>query len=488
MPDRDIYKDIALRTGGDLYIGVVGPVRTGKSTFIKKFMELLILPMMKEGPEKQRAIDELPLSASGTIVTTSEPKFIPKEAAHIDLGEVNANFRLIDCVGFMVSKADALNQSKQERMVKTPWFDYEVPFSKAAEIGTYKVIHDHSQIGIVITTDASFGEIGREDYVSAEEKTIAELKRINKPFIIVLNSSRPYSDECISMAQELSEKYAVSVLPMNCLQLKKDDIYKILESILYEFPVASLEFYTPGWLDMLDDMHPIKLSLINYTLGLLEKINTVKDLKSINFENDMPFVKNISLRNISLDDGCGKIVYDFDEQYYYEVLSELVGVSIENEYDLIDLIKDFSLQRKEYEKVTSAVNDVRSFGYGVVTPEISEIKIDTPVIIKQGNKYGVKLHASSPSIHMIRADIETEIAPIVGSEAQANDLIEYIKSASESGNIWETNIFGKTIEQLVNDGMENRVSMLNDESRLKLQDTMKKIVNDINGGMVCIIL
>jgi len=488
MPNTNIYRDIALRTGGDLYIGVVGPVRTGKSTFIKRFMELMILPMMEDGPNKQRAIDELPLSAGGVAVTTSEPKFIPKEAVPIDVEDVHANFRLIDCVGYMVHSADSGAQARVERMVKTPWFDYEIPFSKAAEIGTHKVICDHSQLGIVVTTDGSFTEIDRADYIQAEERTIAELKRINKPYMIILNSSRPYSDETVELANSLEEKYKVSVLPINCLQLKKEDALKILETLLWEFPVALMEFFMPSWLDILDESHPIKNSLINYLFELLSEINTVKDIKGKDFENELPFLKGVSLNAINLSNGCAKLKLDFDDKYYYQVLSELVGVDIENEYDLIDIIKDFSIKKHEYQKVTTAVNDVRNFGYGVVTPDISEITIENPVIIKHGNKYGVKLHASSPSIHMIRANIETEIAPIVGSEEQANDLIEYIKAANDQGNIWDTNIFGKTVEQLVNDGMENKVSMLNEESRQKLQDTMKKIVNDINGGMVCIII
>lgn len=488
MADKSIYKDIASRTGGDLYIGVVGPVRTGKSTFIKRFMELMILPMMKEGAAKQRAIDELPLSASGTTVTTSEPKFIPKDAAAIQIDDVTANFRLIDCVGFMVKGADAVNQNKQERMVKTPWFDYEIPFSKAAEIGTYKVIHDHSQIGILITSDGSFGDIDRESFVDAEERTVRELSRINKPFVIILNSAKPYSDETVSLAKELEEKYKVSVLAVNCLQMKAEDAYRILESILYEFPIAAMEFYMPGWLDILDENHPIKSTVITYAGDILGRINTVNDVKKISLNSDMPYIRNVTLKNVNLSDGVAKICIEFDEKYYYEVLSELVGVRIENEYDLIDIIKDFSVRKNEYSKVTEAVNDVRTYGYGVVTPDIDEITIDSPVIIKHGNKYGVKLHASSPSIHMIRADIETEIAPIVGSEQQANDLVAYIKDANDRGDIWETNIFGKTIEQLVNDGMKNKVDMLNEESRLKLQDTMRKIVNDINGGMVCIII
>ena len=488
MADKSIYKDIALRTGGDLYIGVVGPVRTGKSTFIKRFMELMILPMMKDGPSKQRAIDELPLSASGTAVTTSEPKFIPKDAASIQVDDVLANFRLIDCVGFMVDGALAAGQNNQERMVKTPWFDYEIPFSKAAEIGTYKVIHDHSQIGILISSDGSFGDIDRKSFESAEERTVKELSEINKPFVMLLNSAKPYSDETVALSKELEDKYKVSVIPVNCLQMKTEDAYRILESILYEFPIAVMEFFTPGWLDILDENHPIKSATISYAEEILNRINTVNDLKKAAFDKDMQFVKNVTLKNVNLSDGVAKICFEFDDRYYYEVLSELVGTKIENEYDLIDIIKDFSARKNEYSKVTEAVADVRSFGYGVVTPDIDEITIDNPVIIKHGNKYGVKLHASSPSIHMIRANIETEIAPIVGSESQANDLIAYIKEANDNGNIWETNIFGKTIEQLVDDGMKSKVAMLNEESRLKLQDTMKKIVNDINGGMVCIII
>ncbi len=488
MPDRNIYRDIAIRTGGDLYIGVVGPVRTGKSTFVKRFMELMVLPAMAEGPEKTRAIDELPLSASGTMVTTSEPKFIPKEAAQIDVDGIQAKFRLVDCVGFMTSGADAASEQHTERMVKTPWLDYEIPFSKAAEIGTFKVIHDHSQIGIVVTTDGTFTDILRENYVEPEERTVAELKKISKPFVILLNSAKPYAKETTALAAELEEKYQVTVLPVNCLQMKKEDAARILESILYEFPLMKTEFYLPSWIDMLDAEHPIRQSLTAFALDFIREVDSVRDFKRRGLTHEMPFVRDISVQNIDLSDGSAKIRVTFDDSCYYKALSELAGTPIEDEYDLIDLIRDFSVRKNEYAKVTEAINEVRTHGYGVVTPEREEITLDTPALIRHGSKYGVKIHASSPSIHMIRADIETEIAPIVGSEAQANDLIAYIRQSAENGTIWETNIFGKTIEQLVDDGMENKVSMLNEESRLKLQDTMKKIVNDSNGGMVCIII
>ena len=486
----DLYKDIKHRCGGEIYIGVVGPVRTGKSTFIKRFMDLLVLPFMEDENAKKRAQDELPQSAGGKTITTTEPKFIPKEAAKLNLsGEVEVKVRLIDCVGFMVNGAAGHMENEAERMVKTPWFEQEIPFTQAAEIGTRKVITDHSTIGIVVTTDGSFGELPRESYEAPEEKTVSELKHLHKPFLILLNSAKPYSEETKRLAEELKEKYGVSVLPVNCEQLKKDDIHMIMEQVLYEFPVTMVEFYMPKWVEMLPNTHPMKADIIEKVRQLMNRIDTVQDVMQEPPELSSEYVKRLKVDQINLADGCIRINLDVDESYYYEMLSELIGEEIASEYQLITKMQELSRMKKEYVKVLHAVESVRQRGYGVVTPERDEITLDKPEVIKHGSKFGIKIKAESPSIHMIRANIETEIAPIVGTEEQAKDLIRYIADAGSSGEgIWETNIFGKTVEQLVHDGITGKLAMIGEESQVKLQETMQKIVNDSNGGLVCIII
>lgn len=488
--DYDLYKDIQERCGGEIYLGVVGPVRTGKSTFIKRFMDLMVLPNMMDEHSRKRAQDELPQSSGGKTITTTEPKFIPKEAAEIKLNEdMGVKVRLIDCVGYMVNGAVGHMEENQERMVKTPWFDHEIPFTQAAEIGTDKVINDHSTIGLVVTTDGSFGELPRESYLEAEEKTIHALKRLHKPFLVLVNTAKPYSEETRNLVQNLEEKYQVSAMPVNCEQLKKDDIDRILEKILYEFPISVVEFYMPKWVEMLPVTNRMKQDIVDKIKDIMKDITCVRDVMNQPVSINSEYVKRCKMDGINMADGSVKVMLDVDDAYYYEMLSEMIGEEITSEYQLINILKEFSKMRHEYAKVQNAVQSVRYKGYGVVTPERSEIRLDAPEVIRHGNKFGVKIKAESPSIHMIRANIETEIAPIVGTEQQAQDLIRYIAEAQngEEG-IWETNIFGKTIEQLVNDGITSKIAMIGDESQLKLQETMQKIVNDSNGGMVCIII
>ncbi len=490
MDTYDLYRDIRERTGGEIYIGVLGPVRTGKSTFIKRFMDLMVLPYMTDDYAKMRAQDELPQSAGGKTVTTTEPKFIPKEAAKVTLAEdVELSVRLIDCVGYMVDGAAGHLEENEERMVKTPWYDYEIPFTQAAEVGTDKVLHDHATIGLVITTDGSFGELKRQNYLAPEEKTIEALKGQKKPFLVLLNSEKPYSEETKRLAREMSEKYQVSVLPVNCEQLKKEDIIRILEQLLYEFPLSSMELYLPKWVEMLPLEHPIKHALVENAFGLMQEYGTMRDVLDKPVQIDCPYVQRCKADSISLADGTVKLILDIGEQYYYEMLSELTGEVIADESVLVERLKEYARMKNEYTKVLSAMNSVRQKGYGVVTPEKEEITLNKPELIRHGNKFGVKINAVSPSIHMIRANIETEIAPIVGTQEQAEDLIAYIDKADSSAEgIWDTNIFGKTVEQLVGEGINSRVAAIGEESQVKLQDTMQKVVNDINGGMVCIIL
>ena len=488
--EYNLYRDIQTRTGGEIYLGVVGPVRTGKSTFIKRFMDLCVLPGIEDENARVRARDELPQSAAGKTIMTTEPKFIPKEAVEVRISDdVAVKVRMIDCVGFMVPGSEGHMEDDAERMVKTPWFDYEVPFTQAAELGTKKVITDHSTIGIVVTCDGSFGDIPRDNYIEPEERTIGELKKLGKPFVVLLNSEKPYSEAVTGMAEKMEEKYGVSVLPVNCEQLRKEDITRILEQILYEFPLAKLEFYVPKWVEMLPMDHRIKEEIITHIRELSKDLNTIRDIRPENIRVESEFIDRMKLDQIQTDSGTAKIDVEIDDRYYYELLSELTGSEILGEYELMTLIRELSKMKKEYEKVETAITSVRQKGYGVVMPDQSEITLEEPELIHQGNKFGVKIRSVAPSIHLIRANIETEIAPIVGSEAQAKDLISYLKdSGGENESIWSTNIFGKSVEELVEDGIRGKIYQIGDESLVKLQETMQKIVNDSNGGLVCIII
>ena len=486
----DIYRDIQARTNGEIYLGIVGPVRTGKSTFIKRFMDLLVLPKMENDHSRERTRDELPQSASGRTIMTTEPKFVPKEAAEISLlDDVNVKVRLIDCVGYMVEGASGHMENEEERKVKTPWFEYEIPFTKAASIGTQKVIHDHATIGIVITTDGSICELKRDGYMAAEEKTIKELQAIGKPFIVLVNSKKPYGDEAKRVAEELREKYQVTTMTVNCEQLREEDIHRIMEKVLFEFPISEVQFYIPKWVEMLPMEHKIKADLIYHMKEILKNMSEIKDAVAGIEKRESDYIEEIKLEQIEMDTGCVRIRVQIPERYYYEMLSDMTGMDICGEYELVRTMKEMAVMKQEYDEVKDAMESVKMKGYGVVHPKREEIQMDEPTIIKQGNKYGVRIRSEAPSIHMIRANIETEIAPIVGSEEQANDLVRYIKeNSAEEGGVWTTNIFGKSIEDLVTDGMRNKIMMINDESQMKLQDTMQKIVNDSNGGMVCIII
>lgn len=490
MDNFQLYKDIGMRTKGELYLGVVGPVRSGKSTFIKRFMDVCVIPNMAEDYNKTLMVDELPQSAAGKTITTTEPKFVPKEAAKISLGnDVDVKVRLIDCVGYMVEGAGGHMENDMERMVKTPWFEEEIPFTQAAEVGTRKVIFDHSTIGIVVTTDGSFTDIPAENYIPATERTIMECKQLHKPFIVLVNTERPQSKEAKELADRLSTQYGVTAMPMNLAQLKKEDMETLLSQILLEFPISRIEFYMQGFVEMLPSTHPLKMELTEQLREQMVNYNCMRDIMEHPISLESHYIKKMKTDSICMADGSVRIDLTIADECYYELLSDLIGEDITSEYQLFMKLKELAAIAKEYEGVLPAITMVRQKGYGVMKPSRDEITLGKPEVIKHGNKYGVKMKAESPSVHLIRANIETEIAPIVGTKEQAEDLIRYIEDAdNEEGSIWETNIFGKSIEQLVEDGIRSKLSMIGDESQIKLQDSMQKIVNDTTGGLVCIII
>ena len=492
MENFQVYRDIQARTGGDIYIGVVGPVRTGKSTFIRRFMELVALPGMDEKMQKE-VRDQLPLSGSGKMITTVEPKFIPKEAVSVDLGEDRkAKVRLIDCVGFLVKDAGGNVEDGKERMVKTPWFSRAIPFHEAAKAGTekppirsraaQKAVSVRVILFFIFATDF-------ENFVPAEEQTVAELKTQGKPFLIVVNSQFPYKEETTQMVNGLQKKYQVPVVAVNCEQLKKEDVALLLEKILYEFPITQLQFFIPKWVEMLPADSELKSQILSQIKVCMKKLLHIRDVTRESVKLEGPYVQDTLLDHVGLSDGTIQIRLQIDDKYYYKMLSDMSGIPMESEYELIHTMKELAAMKEKYVKVKDALDAVNSSGYGVVVPELSQIQLEEPAVIRQGNKYGVKIKSKSPSIHMIKANIETEIAPIVGTEQQAKDLITYIGESDARGeSIWETNIFGKSIEQLVQDGIRSKLTMISEESQVKLQDTMQKIVNDSKGGLVCIII
>ena len=492
MEGYNVYQDIAERSGGDVYIGVVGPVRTGKSTFIKKFMDLLVIPNIANSYQAERARDELPQSAAGRTIMTTEPKFIPNEAVEINLGDNAAlRVRMIDCVGYIVNGSLGYIEEDTPRMVNTPWFDSPIPFTEAAELGTKKVITEHSTIGLVVTTDGSITEIDRADYVDAENRVIDELKRIDKPFVILLNSVAPNSDETQNLKRELEERHNVPVIAVNCAELEASDISSIIETVLFEFPIREIKINLPRWMNTLKPDHWLNREIytsVNECSGDMEKIRHTKRLSEDLTKCE--YVKECRIRGMDL--GRGNVVMDINapENLFYRILGENTGFEIENEEKLMTLMNDLAAMKKEYDKVSYALQEVREKGYGIVSPATDELTLDEPKIVKQGGRFGVKLKASAPSIHMIKADIETEVSPIVGTEKQSEELVHYLLEEFENdpSKIWESNIFGKSLYELVNEGLHNKLSRMPDESRNKMRETSQRIINEGSGGLICIIL
>ena len=492
MENTRLYQDIAKRTDGDIYVGVVGPVRTGKSTFIKNFMDLLVLPNIDNEYKKERAKDELPQSAGGKTIMTTEPKFVPNEAVEITLDN-NLKFktRLVDCVGYLVDNAIGYLEDDMPRMVKTPWSDEEIPFETAAEIGTKKVIEEHSTIGILITTDGSVTDIPREDYIKSEERVVNELKNLNKPFVILLNSAEPNSDYTQELAKTLSEKYQTSVIPINCQYLTLDDINNIFAKVLYEFPVDQICIKFPKWIDGLDMSHHLKSQLYNQIQEAFEPVQVLKDISTcVSSIAHTDIIEKTDISDIQLGTGKVNITITLKEELFYQVLTEITGVEISNEGDLFRIISELSSTKKKYDKISYALDEVDRKGYGIVTPSIDELILEEPQMVKQGSRFGVKLKATAPSLHIIRTNVETEVSPIVGSEKQSEELVNYLLSEFENDpkQIWESNIFGKSLHELVNEGLQTKLAKMPEDAQMKLQDTLERIVNEGSGGLICIIL
>ena len=492
MGEFNIYKDIAERTQGDIYIGIVGPVRTGKSTFIKRFMDLLVLPNIDNPYIRERAKDELPQSGAGRTISTTEPKFVPNEAVEIELKD-NARFRvrLVDCVGYMVKGALGHMEDEMPRMVSTPWFENKIPFEEAAELGTRKVITDHSTIGLLVTTDGSITEIPRQNYIQAEERVVKELKELDKPFVIILNSTRPRSEETRNLAEALEAKYQVPVCVMDCMNMSMDDVHYVLERILFEFPVTEIHIDLPRWIDGLDLEHWLKQDIIKAVRESTGEVKRLKDTEEIPEAFSIyEFVEEAELDDISLGEGIARIKVKTWAGLFYRVIGEITGYSLEGEHQLLGLVEELSKAKKHYDRVASALKDVWDSGYGVVSPKLDELILEEPEIFKQGSRFGVRLKASAPSIHMIRADIQTEVSPLVGTEKQSEELLNYLISEFENNpsKLWESNIFGKSLYDLVREQLQNKLLKMPEDAQSKLQLTLQRIVNEGSGGFICIIL
>lgn len=493
MENVNIFRDIVERTGGDIYLGVVGPVRTGKSTFIKRFMELLVLPNIANPADKERATDELPQSGAGRMVMTVEPKFIPQEAVDIVIRDgLKMKVRMVDCVGYTVDGAlGYVEEEGSPRMVKTPWFEQAIPFQEAAEMGTRKVITDHSTIGIVVTTDGSITDIPRENYLEAEERVIGELKELGKPFVVILNSVYPEAPETQELVHELEEKYDLPVLAMNCSEMSTDDLLNILQESLYEFPVQEVNVKLPLWLEELDQNYWLRTEFEQTIQDAVSSVSRLRDIDlAVEKIRENEHVSTAVLQEMNLGTGVADIEVRVEEGLFYRVLEEVSGLSVAGDQDILRLMRDLAKARNEMEKIAPALEEVRELGYGVVAPSLDEMILEEPELIRQGNRFGVKLKASAPSLHIIRADITTEITPIIGTEKQCEELVRYLLEEFEDDpqKIWQRDIFGKSLHELVREGIQNKLHRMPENAQAKLQETVRRIVNEGSGGLICIII
>lgn len=491
MENFNVYKDIEARTNGEIYIGVVGPVRTGKSTFITKMMELLVLPNISDENEKVRVTDELPQSGAGRSIMTTQPRFVPGEAIEVNLNDkAKMHVRMVDCVGYLIPGAIGQEEDDAPRMVKTPWFDYDIPFEKAAEIGTKKVIDEHATVGVVMTTDGTITDLPREAYVEAEERAVGELKNIGKPFIIVLNSANPGSSAAEELRQQLQDKYGVSVALMDALNLQKEDISTLLSELLYEFPVRQINYHISSWLCAMNADHWLLGDILEKLGSASEGVSAMKDFAALTvpFE-DSEYVDKISIEDIQL--GCGQINIELEvkRELFYQILGEECGQEIKDDSHLVEVVKNLVGAKQQFDKIESAMSEVQSRGYGVVQPLLSEMRLEKPELVQQGNKFGVRLRASAPSMHLIQVDVETEVSPIVGTEEQSQDFLNHLLEEYDKGEeIWQTDIFGKSLYDIIREGLSGKMGNLPDDAREKMQETLARMVNEGDGGMLCILL
>lgn len=491
MDKNDIIKNIALRTGGDIYLGVVGAVRTGKSTFIKKVVENLIVPNITDEYERKRALDEIPQSAQGKTIMTTEPKFVPNNAAKIHIDDFDCNIRLIDCVGYLINDAKGAEDENGPRLVKTPWYDDPIAFREAAEIGTEKVIRDHSTIGIVVTTDGSILDFNRSDYIESETRVLKELKEINKPFIVIVNSTHPNLPDTVKICDEIKEEYNVPVLPINVEEMNSKDMYDILREALYEFPILEVKVNMPEWIAILNPKNEIKMSYIASIRESVFEIDKLRDVEKINdnFINS-PNISKSYLSEINPATGEITINLEAPNELYNQVLTDIIHIDITNKAKLLALFQDYDEAKKEYDQIKFALKQVKQTGYGVASPTLNDMKLDTPEITKQGSRYGVKLRATAPSIHMIRVDVNSTFEPIIGSEIQSKELIDYLTKDKETNptGIWKSEIFGRSLDSIVQEGIQSKISMMPDNIRFKLQNTLTKIVNKGSNNMIAFVL
>ena len=491
MEKIDIIKSITERTGGDLYLGVVGAVRTGKSTFIKKFIENLVVPNIEDEYERKRCLDEIPQSAQGKTIMTTEPKFVPSNAANIKIDDFSANVRLVDCVGYVVEGSKGYEDENGPRMVKTPWYDDEIPFVEAAEIGTEKVIKDHSSIGIVVTTDASFGEITRSSYKEAEERVISELKSIGKPFIVLLNSAHPMLPETISLADKMRSDYDVPVMPISIENLNEKDVYNILREALYEFPVLEVQINMPDWIASLSPTNWLKKVYMDKIRESVVEVDKLRDIDTIikHFES-CEYINKSYISNVDTSTGVVTINLNSPDELYGQVLKEIVGVDVNSRADIISLFEEYNEAKIEYDQIKSALAMVKTTGYGVASPTLADMKLETPEVIKQGSRYGIRLKAVAPSIHMIKVDVNSSFEPIIGSEVQSKELIDYIMKDYDKDpkSIWHSEIFGRSLDNIVKEGIQTKINMIPDNIRFKLQNTLTKIVNKGSNNVITIVI
>ncbi len=491
MDKQEIIKNIAARSGGDIYLGVVGAVRTGKSTFIKKMVETLVVPNIEDEYERKRALDEIPQSAAGKTIMTTEPKFVPNNAAKINIDDFSCNIRLVDCVGYVIDKAVGAEDENGPRMVKTPWYNEEIPFIEAAEIGTEKVIKDHSTIGIVVTTDGSIGEFNRNDYLEAENRVISELKSIGKPFIVLLNSTHPTLPETERLAESLKAEHDVPVLPISIETMTEKDMYDILREALYEFPILEVKVNMPEWIAILNSDHSVKKEYIKAIKDSVVEVDKLRDIENITkhfLGNDM--IEKSYLSDVDPSTGIVTIDLEAPSLLYNKTLTEIINVDVKNKADLLSLFQDFNVAKREYDQIKYALKMVKQTGYGVATPSLDDMKLDKPEIIKQGPRYGVKLKAIAPSIHMIRVDVESTFEPIIGSEIQSKELIDYLMRDKDTDptSIWKSEIFGRSLDNIVQEGIQSKINLMPDNIRYKLQQTLTKVVNKGSNNMIAIVI